>query len=90
MLFNFVKPSNIQNWIKTNASGSYKSTATDSWNAYLAANGGTGATQYDREMNFLNAAGFTTGSLYDRWQAYLAANGGGTGKSRDKFNSRYH
>lgn len=89
MIFTFVKPNAIQKWIGTNAAGSLKDNPKDSWNAYLVANSGTGATQADREMAFLTAAGFTSGTLFDRWQGYLAANSGGTGDARTKFKTKY-
>lgn len=88
MIFNFVKPAAVQNWIAVNAAGSLKATPGDSWRAYLAANGGTGATIGDMERNFLS--GSAGGTLYDKWQTYLAANGGGTGGCKDKFQTKFH
>lgn len=71
-----VRPQNLQNYIKTNAAGSSKATVTDSWIAYLSANGGTGKTISDLEQSFLTAQAIGAGTLHDRWNAYLAAQPG--------------
>lgn len=89
MIFRYVKPSAVQNWISVNAAGSLKDRPGDSWRAYMLANGGSGQSFHDLEMTFLNAAGFTTGQIGTRWQNYLAANGGGTGDARAKFQAKY-
>lgn len=87
MIFAFVKPSMVQAWIATNASGSLKATPKESWRAYLAANSGTGSSINEQESNFLSGTG--GGTLYDKWQNWLSANGGTGGGSRDKFNSKF-
>lgn len=85
-----IKGSNVQNWIKTNAAGSYKSIPHDSWRAYLAANSGTGSTLRDLEDSFLRAAGATGLTLHDKWNDYLGRVLSVTGgKAKDKARNRY-
>lgn len=82
-----VRPAALQNWIATNAAGSLKATARESWRAYLAANSGVGQSTRDLEMSFLAAAGSSGATLSDRWGAYLTAETGN--KGREKARSRY-
>lgn len=88
VIFNFVKPSQVQKWVATNAPASLKATPNESWRAYLAANGGTGNSINEQEAKFLSAT--SGGSLYDKWQTWLGANGGTGGGCRDKFNTKFH
>jgi hypothetical protein len=71
-----VRPDKLQNWIRVNAPGSLKSTAGDSWRAFLAANGGTGKTFHDLEQSYLTAQLIGAGTLHDRWNAKVAATSG--------------
>lgn len=82
-----VRPSNLQKWVAANAPGSLKPTGKESWRAYLAANGGTGATLRDLEMSFLAGQSATGGTLADRWTKYLTAESGSKGseKARNKY-----
>lgn len=88
-ILNSVRPEALQNWIKTNAVGSLKSKATDSWRAYLIANSGTGKTLHDLESSFLIAAGATGKTLHDKWTSYLTTLGVAGGKGKDKARARY-
>jgi hypothetical protein len=83
-----VTPSNLQNWIATNAPGSLKKTAGESWRAYLAANGGTGSTLYDMETSYLTAQAVGGGTMYDRWAAKLSATSGKA--AHEKARNFYH
>lgn len=87
MVFHFVKPSALQNWISVNAAGSLKQEPGDSWRAYLTAQAATGATISELERSFLSATG--SGSLLDRWSTWLGVNGGGTGDIRTRFQTKF-
>lgn len=82
-----VRPENLQNWIKTNAAGSLKRTAEESWRAYLAANSGVGKTLHDLEGSFLTAQSATGKTNKEKWRSYLAGTSGT--KSTEKARNRY-
>lgn len=82
-----VRPWALQNWVATNAPVSVKTIPRDSWKAYLAANGGVGATLRDLEMSFLATQLATGATLVDRWTNYLLAQPGGT--PREKAQNKY-
>lgn len=84
-ILKIVKPSDLQNWIAANASGSLKATARESWRAYLIAQGATGSTLRDLESSYLSAQ--PGGTLHDKWSAFNTAQGGNTGKekARNKY-----
>lgn len=91
MIFQLVRPSNMQNWLRTNAAvhvtsagGNYK----QAWRLYLAANGGTGKSDNEIEMNFLRTQGATGRSLREMWSSYLSAQGQ-SGSSGSKAMSKY-
>lgn len=89
-ILNALKNDLVNNWVKTNAAVSTKSRPADSWRAYLAANGGVGATLRDQEMAFLAAAGAVGGTLHDRWADYLGRVIGQSGnKGKEKARNRY-
>lgn len=50
-ILSIARPSNIQNWVATNAAGSLKATPRESWRAYLASVGGVGNTLGDLERS---------------------------------------
>lgn len=79
MILRWVKPPALQNWIAVNAAGSLKSTAGDSWRAYLVSQAATGNSLMDLENSFLSAT--VGGNHADKWRTWLAANGGGTSYS---------
>jgi hypothetical protein len=43
--------------------------------SFYLANGATGTTVRDAEMQFLAARGYSTGSVNDRWKGYLSSIG---------------
>lgn len=79
-----IRPSDLQNWIKTNAAGSHKSRPADSWRAYLQANSGVGGTFRDLETTFLQAQGAAGDTLRDKWASYLSAQSGTKAKEKAK------
>jgi hypothetical protein len=79
----------LQNWIRVNAAGSLKAVPTDSWMAYLAANGGTGKTIHDLESSFLVTAGATGKTLHDKWATYLAGLGVAGTKNEEKCRNKF-
>lgn len=83
-ILHVVRPSDLQNWIKVNAAGSYKTKPQDSWRAYLQANGGVGGTLRDLEVTFLQAQGATGTTLRDKWLSYLTAQAGTKTKEKAK------
>lgn len=87
MIFQFTKPSAVQNWIAVNAAGSLKTTPRDSWRAYLVAQLAVGQTINELELSWLSASG--SGVLYDRWITWLTANGSATGDARAKFQNKF-
>lgn len=82
-----VRPFDLQNWVRVNAVGSLKATPSESWRAYLAANGGTGASIASLERSFLAAAGYSGGSLAEAWAKYSAAQTGN--KPTEKIRNLY-
>lgn len=80
-----VKPSALQNWIATNAPGSLKRTARESWRAYLQANSGVGNSIAALESTYLKALGKAGSSLEEAWGKQLA----GTGKTNVRAQSTY-
>lgn len=81
-----VRPANLQNWIKTNAVGSLRATARESWRAYLLAQGATGTGAAALEQSYLKAGGSTGKTLHDLWgtNATIAAASGGKNKEKIK------
>ena len=77
-----VRPSAIQNWIATNAPGSLKATARESWRAYLAANSGSGQSVQQLERSFLAALGKSGGTLHDIWANQNAGSSGSKGSEK--------
>ena len=69
-----VKPSNLMNWIKTNAPGSLRATAGDSWRAYLIAQTANAGTLTDMENKFITANPGST--LHDKWGGQVSATPG--------------
>ena len=81
------RQSAIQSWIAANAPGSLRPSGTESWRAYLSANGGTGQSLRDLEFSFLAAQGASGGTLQDRWANYLNAQSGA--KATEKARALY-
>lgn len=82
-----VRPSDLQNWIKTNAVGSLKATARESWMAYLQANSGTGKTLHDLEATFLTGQAVSGSNNKEKWRAFLAGQSGA--KTSEKARNKY-
>lgn len=80
-----VRPAALQSWIATNAPGSLKATARESWRAYLLANSGTGQSLQELEAGFLSALGKTGFTQHDRWGKQLT----GSGKVKEQAKSTY-
>jgi hypothetical protein len=71
-----VRPANIQSYVATNAAGSLKDTARESWRAYLVAQGATGQSISQLEFSFLTAQPGNT--LQEKWGNYANATAGGS------------
>ena len=85
-----VRPAQIQSWVAANAPGSLRPKGTESWRAYLTANGGTGRTMADREMAFLRTAGVTVGrTLGELWGNYTSVSATMGGKNKEKIRNLF-
>jgi hypothetical protein len=84
-IFRTVRPANIQAWIATNAAGSLKATARESWRAYLQANSGTGQSIQQMEATYLASLGKNGNSQHDRWGTQLV----GTGTNKERARGTY-
>jgi hypothetical protein len=69
MIFRFVRPSKVNEWLKNNFPSSLIGTAGDNWKKYLQDHGGTGSTFHDLEQSYLNSGGRT---IFDRWSTFLS------------------
>lgn len=86
-ILRYVRPQALQAWIATNAPGSLKATARESWRAYLAANGGSGASLAELEDKAFTALGATGANCKEKARSNINATAGNTTaeKARNKY-----
>ncbi|UOF77966.1 hypothetical protein [Caudoviricetes sp.] len=86
MIFRFVRPSKVNDWLKTNFPSAIRGTPGDNWKKFLEDNGGTGETFHDLETSYLNQTGKT---LTDRWSSFVKTAGYSVGVFRDRMRAYF-
>lgn len=87
LILRLVRPANIQAWIAANAPASLKPTARESWRAYLAANGGTGAGLVQLEDTAFTSLGASGSNCKEKLRSNVNGTAGNTTaeKARNKY-----
>lgn len=73
MIFRFVRPSKLNEWLKNNFPTSLVGTAGDNWKKFLTSQGATGSTFHDLEQSYLASQGSFASTIVDRWSKFVSS-----------------
>lgn len=89
MIFRFVRPSRINEWLKNNHPTTLVGTPGDNWKKFLTSQGGTGETFHDLEQSYLASQGSIFSTIHDRWSHFVNGAGYNTGVYLDRMRAYF-